>query len=154
VGVQPHVPAALPLGMNQYLLFKKLGGPHGRSGRVRKISPPPGFDPPTVQPVASRYAEKLYNTSVSELNVDSFSSYSRTPLSVYLLLDDSLCYFRINYGIFLCSIYPPPHHISLYDVKHHTLYKLVNDLDTKWERNVIQSHHWFEMHQPNNFLKM
>ena len=29
------------------------GGPQGRSERVRKISPVPGFDPPTVQPVAS-----------------------------------------------------------------------------------------------------
>ena len=28
-------------------------GPQGRSGRVRKISPSPGFDPRTVQPVAS-----------------------------------------------------------------------------------------------------
>jgi hypothetical protein len=30
------------------------GGGQGRSGRVRKISPPPGFDPRTLQPVASR----------------------------------------------------------------------------------------------------
>ena len=29
----------------------------GPSGRVRKISPPPGFDPRTVQPVASRYTD-------------------------------------------------------------------------------------------------
>jgi hypothetical protein len=29
----------------------------GRSGRVRKISPPPGFDPRTVQPVASHYTD-------------------------------------------------------------------------------------------------
>ena len=28
-----------------------------RSGRVRKISPAPGFDPRTVQPVASRYTD-------------------------------------------------------------------------------------------------
>ena len=28
--------------------------PQGRCGRVRKISPTPGFDPRTVQPVASR----------------------------------------------------------------------------------------------------
>jgi hypothetical protein len=34
---------------------RRLGGPQGRSGRLRKISPPPGFDPRTVQPVASRY---------------------------------------------------------------------------------------------------
>jgi hypothetical protein len=35
----------------QYPLYRRLGGPQGRSGRVRKISPPPGFDPLTVQPV-------------------------------------------------------------------------------------------------------
>jgi hypothetical protein len=33
----------------------RLGGHQGLSGRVRKMSPPPGFDPRTVQPVASRY---------------------------------------------------------------------------------------------------
>jgi hypothetical protein len=31
-----------------------LGGPQGRCGRMRKISPPPGFDPRTVQSVARR----------------------------------------------------------------------------------------------------
>ena len=31
--------------------------PQGRSGQVRKISPLPGFDPRTVQPVASRYTD-------------------------------------------------------------------------------------------------
>jgi hypothetical protein len=34
-----------------------LGGPQGRSGQVRKISPPPGFDPRTVQSVGSRYTD-------------------------------------------------------------------------------------------------
>ena len=33
----------------------RLGGPQGRSGQVRNISPPPGFDPRTVHPVVSRY---------------------------------------------------------------------------------------------------
>ena len=41
----------------RYLLCKKLDGPQGRSGRVRKISPAPGFDPRTFQPVASRYSD-------------------------------------------------------------------------------------------------
>jgi len=35
--------------------YRRLGGPQSRSGRVRKISLPPGFDPRTVQPVTSRY---------------------------------------------------------------------------------------------------
>jgi hypothetical protein len=34
----------------RYPLYRRLGGPHGRSGQVRKISPPPGFDSRTVQP--------------------------------------------------------------------------------------------------------
>ena len=36
----------------------RLGGPQGRSGRVRKVPPSPGFDPRTVQPVASRYIDE------------------------------------------------------------------------------------------------
>ena len=42
----------------QYPLHRRLDGPQGRSGRVRTISrPPQGFDPRTVQPVASRYTD-------------------------------------------------------------------------------------------------
>ena len=55
VGGQHHAPAALPPRKTRYSLHRRLGRPQGRSGRVRKISPPPGFDPQTVQPVASRY---------------------------------------------------------------------------------------------------
>jgi hypothetical protein len=53
VGGQRHVPAALPPGMTRHPLHRRLGG----SGRVRKISPPPGFDPRTLQPVASHYTD-------------------------------------------------------------------------------------------------
>jgi hypothetical protein len=37
--------------------YRRLVKPQGRSGRVRKISLAPGFDPQTVQPVASRYTD-------------------------------------------------------------------------------------------------
>jgi len=43
---------SLPPGKTRYPFYRRLGGPQGRSGEVRKISPPPGFDPQTVQPVA------------------------------------------------------------------------------------------------------
>jgi len=49
VGGQRHAPAALPLGKNRYPLYRRLGGPHGQSGRVQKISLSPGFDPQTLQ---------------------------------------------------------------------------------------------------------
>jgi hypothetical protein len=62
VGGQRHAPAALLPGKNRYLLHRRLGGPQGRSGRVRKISPLPGFDPRTVQPVASRFIDGAIST--------------------------------------------------------------------------------------------
>ena len=54
---QRHVLADLPPGKTRYPLYRRLGGPQGRSRLVRKIWPPQGFDPRTVQPVASRYTD-------------------------------------------------------------------------------------------------
>ena len=50
VGGQRHAPAALHPGKTRYPLYRRLGGPQSQSGQARKISPPPGFDPRTVQP--------------------------------------------------------------------------------------------------------
>ena len=45
VGGQCHDPATLPPGKNRYQLYSRLGGPQGRSGGMRKISPPPDSIP-------------------------------------------------------------------------------------------------------------
>jgi hypothetical protein len=50
---------SLPPGKTRYPLYRRLCGPQDRSGQVRKISPPPGFDPRTFQPVASHYTTEL-----------------------------------------------------------------------------------------------
>jgi hypothetical protein len=57
VGGQRHAPAALPPRKTRYPLYRRLDGPQGLSGLVRKISPLPAFDHRTVQPVASRYTD-------------------------------------------------------------------------------------------------
>ena len=44
----------LPPGKSRYPLYRRLGGPQGRSGRAENLAPQ-GFDPRTVQPVVSRY---------------------------------------------------------------------------------------------------
>jgi hypothetical protein len=70
VGGQRHAPAALAPVMTRYPLYRKVGGSQGLSGQVRKISPHPGFDHRTVQPVAScstNYAipaDTIYNVHV------------------------------------------------------------------------------------------
>ena len=43
-----------------YPLYRRLDGLQDRSGRVQKMSPQLGFDPRTVQPVASHYAGNQY----------------------------------------------------------------------------------------------
>ena len=43
--------------MTRYPLYRRCGRPQGHSGRVRKISPPPEFDPQTIRPVASRHTD-------------------------------------------------------------------------------------------------
>jgi len=49
--------ALLPQRKTRYPLYRRLGGPQGRSKQMRDIPLPPGFDPRTVQPVASRYTD-------------------------------------------------------------------------------------------------
>jgi hypothetical protein len=42
----------------QYPLYRRLCGPQGQSGWVENASPPPVFDPRTVQPVTSRNTDR------------------------------------------------------------------------------------------------
>jgi hypothetical protein len=53
----PRLGRTLPPGKTRYPLYRRLGGPQGRSGQVRKISPPPGLDLRVSQPVISRYTD-------------------------------------------------------------------------------------------------
>jgi hypothetical protein len=71
---------SLPPGKTRYPLYRRLGGPQDRSGQVRKISYPPGFDPPNVQPVASRYTD--YATRSTQIT----KAFRYIP-SKYLLTD-------------------------------------------------------------------
>ena len=58
VGGQRYAPAALPPGKTRYPLYRRLGGPPGLVWTdAENLAPPPGFDPRTVQPVASRYTD-------------------------------------------------------------------------------------------------
>ena len=51
------LPGGFTPGITRYPLYRRLVGPQGWSGRIRKISPTPGLDPRTVQLVASRYID-------------------------------------------------------------------------------------------------
>ena len=92
VGGQRHSPTALPPGKTRYPLYRRLGGPQGRFGRVWKISPPPGFDPPTVQPVASRYTDRAIQAHIVFI-ICFFYSYSTKHLLETTATEHEFPYF-------------------------------------------------------------
>jgi len=74
----------------RYPLYRRLGGPRGRFGRVREISSQPGFDPRTVQSVASghRVCTVPAHSSLPKLK-------KKNQCSFVLLLDNKeTCTFR------------------------------------------------------------
>ena len=73
LGGQSHVLAALPQVITRYTLYRRLGGPQGRSESVRKISSPSGFDSWTVHTVASRVTtEPSGPTKVINIRIKMF----------------------------------------------------------------------------------
>ena len=70
---------SLPPGKTRYPLYRRLGGPQGRCGQVRKISPPPGFDPRTVQTVASRYTDWATRPIIQSVIIPFSSSELKRP---------------------------------------------------------------------------
>jgi hypothetical protein len=59
VSGQGQAPAALLARNRPATTIRRLGGPQDQSERVRKFSPPPGFDPRTVKPVATWYTDRV-----------------------------------------------------------------------------------------------
>jgi len=95
---QRHAPAAFPPGKtryplyNRYRVFPGVGGPQRRSEQVRKISPPPGFYPRTVQPVASRYTDYTISALTvvryqSKIEAYRFGNVSARIIFLYTELD-------------------------------------------------------------------
>ena len=75
----------LPPRKTRYPLYRRLGGPQGRCGQVRKISPPLGFDPRTVQPVGSRCTD--WATRPTEWTIDTIESVppgTALPLCIHM----------------------------------------------------------------------
>jgi hypothetical protein len=66
---QQHATAALTLEGGPVPILQVAGWALGRGGRVRKTSLPLGFDPQSVQPVASRYTDYAFSDHVVDRTV-------------------------------------------------------------------------------------
>jgi len=104
-------------GKDRYPLYKRLGGPHGRSGRCLKSRPPPGFDPSfPILKTQNAYAELQATTWLvlcsCGVNVP-YSNSLTTRCCILLLAFHSyvlLCkWFKTNYNVTKKSL-----HVSRY----------------------------------------
>ena len=98
VGGQRHAPAALPPGKTRYPLYRRLDGPQGRSGRVRKISPPTGIRSPD-RPARSESKYRLSYRGPVKRYIRGVSgwvvpSYAVKLLAVFLPLSSPLKAWR------------------------------------------------------------
>jgi hypothetical protein len=110
---------SLPPGKTRYPLYRRLSGPHCRSGQLRKISPSWGFDPRTVQPVAQslyrlRYLAHYETNSGSsqfcertkKLQCASclLGKLTRGPFCIFLeTFSCLLCNWRAIFSAYLCA---------------------------------------------------
>jgi len=85
VGGQCHAPAALPPGKARYPIYRRVSGPQDRSGRERKLSPPPEFDPRIVQLVVSCYSDRAIPAH-GVFSKNRFLNFSLLPVEVIILL--------------------------------------------------------------------
>jgi hypothetical protein len=88
---------SLPPGKIRYPLYRRLGGPQGRSGQVQKVSPSPELDAQTVQPVASRYTDWATGPTYGYLVTHSF------VLMLHMFdFNLSFCCCRLHIGHLFC----------------------------------------------------
>ena len=67
-------------------MYRKLVGPQGHSGRERKVSPPPGFNPRIAHRVASRYTDCAIPAHMLAIKTFANYFYSRRGNMALLLL--------------------------------------------------------------------
>ena len=72
VGGQRHAPVALPPGKTRYPLCRRMSGHQGRSGPVRKISLPPGFDPRSESLWRLRYPDPQHKSIFKKKTIKQY----------------------------------------------------------------------------------
>ena len=107
----PRPGCSLPPGKMRYPLYRRLGGPQGRSGQVRKISPPTGIrspDPP------ARSQSLYWLRYLAHLAISGRIIFSRhlmgTRLGTYSEQGRIGCTFMSGVGASDCCSRQTPHH--------------------------------------------
>jgi hypothetical protein len=94
MGGQRHAPAALPLERPGTHCIGGWVGPRAALNGCRKSRSPPGFDPLTAQPGASRYTDSCRGPQEEKYNASLFENYcdvmADTVMYIYCCFEMSL----------------------------------------------------------------
>ena len=72
-------------GNDPVSIYRRLDGSQDRAERMRKISPPPGFDPRTVQSVPSRYTDRAIPAHAVLHNGRLFLSFRAPSIPLHVI---------------------------------------------------------------------
>ena len=92
-GVSPTPRPPLPPGKTRYPLYRRLGGPQGRSGRAENLIPT-GIRSRTVQPVAQSLCQLSYRAHVYNEHMVKSSTCSTCYSFIFMTLK----------GLYLCLL--------------------------------------------------
>ena len=77
---------SLPSGKTRYPLYRKLDGPQGRSGQVRKISPPTGIRSPDGQALSQSLYRLRYAAHIHTHTHTHKHTHTHTHIYVYIYI--------------------------------------------------------------------
>jgi len=109
----------------RYPLYKRLGEPQRRSGRVRNISPPPGSELRTWQVVVGRYAD-----SANTAHMNTYRNYNK--LKSFFGLHSAVCHWDSTPMIRGKIWVPKKLLLYIFQRKKNTL-----ENDVCWRRNAM-----------------
>ena len=95
MGGQRHAPEALPSAKTRYPLYRRLGGPQGWYGRVRKISPPTGIRS-SDRPARSQSLYRLSYPAHCESWVGTKKAMPPKPAALWTCIEIQMLHSKIE----------------------------------------------------------
>jgi hypothetical protein len=110
-GVRGQPGRSLPRGKTRYPLYRRMDGPQGRSGQVRKILPPTGIRSPD-RPAPSQLLSRLrYPTHILNIGLMQYRQTKRISIAFYCCHFLFLLVITLNWDVLL-EAHNPTHDLS------------------------------------------
>jgi hypothetical protein len=142
---KPHAPAALPPGKTQCTLYRRLGGPHAWSGRVRKNSPPTGIRSPDRSESLYRLSYAGPRCNVVWCQITNVSEEKKHPIfrvEKYATLRKSELRVAYHCTLKMEAVRSSKRLMLLYQTARHQLYGVIFIVNLRENSTISLFHFW------------